>query len=374
MKKIFLLVTMLILAAASTLAQKRMAKQVLALADSVAVAYQRTHSDTLDSWWDNAVFHVGNIELYKVSQNPLLLDYTLSWARHNKFLGATEPDKRRWKFKEPLKFHVFVLSAEWEVCFQVYYDLAKITGDTTMTRRAREVFGFQFKTLNVNFWNWMDALFMAMPGMAKFCNENPDTAYVRRIGDYFHYFDKDMYDADDGLYFRDPKYLYPAHKSLKGKKDFWARGNGWVFAAFARVMREWKMQNCDLYRERFVKMASAIKHLQTEEGYFPNCLKDPEHSKGRESTGTSLFLYGLCCGINDGILNRDEFAPIIEKAWKFLSQVAVQPDYSVGYVYDTPERQVLSYVPSPKTTTNYGTGCFLLAASEYAKYLEKAKR
>ncbi len=33
------------------------------------------------------------------------------------------------------------------------------------------------------------------------------------------------------LYFRDAKYVYPKHKSANGKKDFWARGDGWILQA-----------------------------------------------------------------------------------------------------------------------------------------------
>ena len=34
-----------------------------------------------------------------------------------------------------------------------------------------------------------------------------------------------MYDEEAGLYYRDGKYVYPKHKSVNGKKDFWARGD-----------------------------------------------------------------------------------------------------------------------------------------------------
>lgn len=360
--------------AKSALPQRMTAQEVIALADSVALQYQASHSKPVDSWWANSVFHIGNIELYKVSRDPRLLQYTLQWARQNKFMGATEPDPRFWRYKEPLPFQMYVLASEWQVCFQVYADLADLTGDSLMCRRALEVYDFQLKSKNVNYWNWEDALFMAMPAMAKIYNRTCNPAFVTKMKEYFDYFDSKMFDASSGLYYRDTTYLFPKYRSASGRKDFWSRGNGWVLSAFARVMRELDDRDCEVYLQRFRAMARALKRLQTEEGYFNTSLLDAHHAKGRESSGTSLFLYGLCCGVNDGIINDIEYAPIIEKAWGFLSKIAVQPDYTVGYVYDMPEKEMTRYVANPHTTTNYGTGCFLLAASEYAKYLEKRKK
>lgn len=44
--------------------------------------------------------------------------------------------------------------------------------------------------------------------------------------------DKTMLDHETGLYFRDGKYVYPKHQTASGKKDFWARGDGWVLAGW----------------------------------------------------------------------------------------------------------------------------------------------
>lgn len=374
MKKTILVLLLVAMAMNISLAQRPTSKDVKDLAVAVALKYYESHTTAVDSWWSNSVYHIGNIELYKVTRDPRLLQYTLKWARHNQFMGATEPDPRRWRFREPLPFHVFVLAGEWQVCFQVYADLANITGDSFMCRRAFEVYDFQTKTLNVNYWNWEDALFMAMPAMAKIYRRTHNPALVTKMKEYFNHFDSKMFDASEGLYYRDTTYLYPKYKSKSGKKDFWSRGNGWVFSAFARVMRELDSVDSEVYRERFCAMARAIRRLQTDEGYFYTSLLDPLHAKGCESSGTSLFLYGLCCGVNDGILDDKEYAPVIEKAWCFLSETAVQPDYTVGYVYDMREKEMTRYVANPRTSTNYGTGCFLLAASEYAKYLEKTQR
>ena len=59
-----------------------------------------------------------------------------------------------------------------------------------------------------------------------------------------------MYDEEAGLYYRDGKYVYPKHKSVNGKKDFWARGDGWVLAGLAKVLKD--LPKTDKYRQEYI--------------------------------------------------------------------------------------------------------------------------
>ncbi len=58
--------------------------------------------------------------------------------------------------------------------------------------------------------------------------------YLDKLYSCISYADSIMLDKETGLYFRDGKYVYPKHKTLRGRKDFWARGNGWVLAGLAK--------------------------------------------------------------------------------------------------------------------------------------------
>ena len=46
-----------------------------------------------------------------------------------------------------------------------------------------------------------------------------------------------MLDRETGLYYRDAKYVYPKHKTSSGKKDFWARGDGWAVSYTHLIQR-----------------------------------------------------------------------------------------------------------------------------------------
>lgn len=80
-------------------------------------------------------------------------------------------------------------------------------------------------------------------------------------------------------------------------------------------------------------------------------------------------LYALAYGVNQGLLDRAHFMPIIEKGWKALAD-AVEPDGKLGYV------QPIGADPRKVTremTEVYGVGAFLLAGCQIY-IIRKTKR
>ena len=99
-------------------------------------------------------------------------------------------------------------------------------------------------------------------------------------------------------------------------------------------------------------------------------MMNPEHAPGPETSGTAFFTYGLLWGINNGYLDRAAYMPVIDKAWTYLTETALQKDGSVGYVQPIGEKAIPGQVVDAKSTANFGVGAFLLAACEYVRYLE----
>lgn len=182
-----------------------------------------------------------------------------------------------------------------------------------------------------------------------------------------------MYDSETGLYFRDGKYVYPKHKSANGKKDFWARGDGWVLAGLARVLKDLPANYAHraFFENKFKRMADAVVALQQPDGYWTRSMMDPEHAPGCETSGTAFFTYGLLWGINNDYLNGETYVTAAIKGWNYLSKTALQKDGSVGYVQPIGEKAIPGQVVNRKSTSNFGTGAFLLAACEYVRFLEK---
>ena len=230
---------------------------------------------------------------------------------------------------------------------------------------------YEVNSGKADYWWWADALYMVMPVFSKMYATTKDTKYLDQMYANWQYANGIMYDEETGLYFRDGKYVYPKHKTAAGKKDFWARGDGWVMAAFAKVLKD--MPKKYKHRKELVKyyqkMAKACISCQQEEGYWTRSMMDPEQAPGRETSGTALICYSLYWGINNGILPKT-YVQAANKAWTYLSTIALQPDNSVGYVQPIGEKAIPGQVVNQKSTSNFGTGAFLLAASERARFLK----
>ena len=346
--------------------------EVIDLISKVNGYWQKSNSPEVRSFWDNAAYHTGNMEVYSLLKDAGFLEYTLRWAEHNDWKGATSEDKSAWRYRPYGEEPEFVMFGDWQTCFQVYADLYKMEPDEKKIARAIEVMEYQMSTPQNDYWWWSDGLYMAMPVMTRLYSITRNPLYLDKMYEYFKYAQSIMYDQETGLFYRDAKYVYPQHKSGNGGKDFWSRGDGWVLAAFARVFQDLPVDDAhrEEYLEVFRKMASSVKDCQQPEGYWTRSMLDKDFAPGPETSGTAFFTYGLLWGINNGILDRDEYWPSVERAWNYLVNVALQPDGRLGYVQPIGERAIPGQVLDVNSTANFGVGAFLLAACEMARFAE----
>ncbi|GAO30820.1 glycoside hydrolase family 88/105 protein [Geofilum rubicundum] len=332
--------------------------------------WQSEHPEHGRAFWDNAAYHTGNMEAYFVTGNEEWLDYSIAWSERNQWEGARSDDRSEWKYSYG-ESHDYVLFGDWQICFQTYIDIYNIKGDEQMIERAIEVMEYQMATDSVDYWWWADGLYMVMPVMTKLYKVTGDELYLDKLHAYFTFAKSIMYDEETGLFFRDGKYVYPQHKSLNGQKDFWARGDGWVFAGLAKVLadlpedHEHRAEYLEIYR----KMAQTLAEAQQEGGYWTRSLLDPEHAPGYETSGTAFFTYGYLWGINNGLLDEESYLPVALNAWNYLTNIAVQENGKLGYVQPIGERAIPGQVVDVNSTSNFGVGAFLLAASEMYRYV-----
>lgn len=364
-----------ILSAASASAAPDTAKEaakVRGIITKVNNHWQQTNPPETRSFWDNAAYHTGNMEAYFLTGNEEWKNYSERWAEYNEWKGAKGTDRSRWKYDYG-ETDDHVLFGDWQICFQTYADLYRILPDDRRIRRAREVMEYEMSTPRNDYWWWADGLYMVMPVMTKMHRITGDKKYLDKLYEYVLVSDSIMYDPDEALYYRDAKYVYPAHKSANGKKDFWARGDGWVLAGLAKVLKDvpadWEHR--PFFTDKYVRMADAVVKLQQPGGYWSRSMMDEAHAPGPETSGTAFFTYGLLWGINNGYLNDARYLEAAKKGWKYLSEKALQPDGSVGYVQPIGEKAIPGQVVDVRSTSNFGTGAFLLAACEYIRYLER---
>ena len=168
----------------------------------------------------------------------------------------------------------------------------------------------------------------------------------------------------DALY-RDSRYL--TQKEANGAKVFWGRGNGWVLGGLAEMLQDFpkKDKNRKFYEDLFVTLSERAAKLQSPDGFWHASMLDPASYPSPETSATGFIVYALAYGINEGLLDKDIYLPVVEKGWKALVS-AVETDGKLGYV------QPIGADPKKVTrdmTEVYGVGAFLLAGNQIYKLI-----
>ena len=123
-------------------------------------------------------------------------------------------------------------------------------------------------------------------------------------------------------------------------------------------------ESYSFYEELYKEMAARIATLQQDDGLWRASLLDPESYPGGEASGSGFYTYALAWGINNGVLDKEAYLPLVRKAWIGLTTL-IQPDGHIGWC------QPVGADPRKNFTADswevYGTGAFLLAGSEVIK-------
>jgi len=313
--------------------------------------------------WTRAVYYEGLMNLYNIDANQSYIDYTDKWA-----------DFHKWMPRNGVK----TTDADDQCCGQTYIDRFFQTGDSSKINSIKENIDLQIKSNRVNYWTWIDAIQMSMPIYAQLYKITKDRVYLDYCMKMYRWSRNEcgggLYNNKTGFWWRDKDYV-PPYKESDGKDCYWSRGNGWVYAALVRVMSQ--MDKKDKYYKElendFIKMSKAFASCQREDGFWNVSLVSPNTYGGKEVKGTALFLYGFSWGIMNNILPAKTYKKICDKSWDALSKDAVHEDGMLGYVQGTGKDpsagQPVTYDKIPDFE-DYGTGCFLLGATEYYKLLK----
>ena len=334
--------------------------------------WQAHNTPYVRSFWDHAAYHTGNMEAYRLTGRADWYAYTDKWCRHNEWKGAKSDDRANWKYKTYGEGQDFVLFGDWQICFQTYIDMYNLVPAPYKVARAIEVMSHECSMTDTHFWWWADALYMVMPVMTKMYKLTGEIKYLDKLYDNFLWSDSLMYDKEEQLYYRDAKYIYPKVKTAcNGGKSFWARGDGWVLAGLAKVLADMPhdYKNRPIFVQRFRELAEGVARVQRPDGYWSRSMLCEDDAPGPETSGTAFFTYGMLWGVNNGYLDRERFNPVIMKAWKYLSETALQPDGSIGFVQPIGEKPDPTKTVDAHSQAPFGTGAWLLAACEMVRYI-----
>jgi unsaturated rhamnogalacturonyl hydrolase len=213
---------------------------------------------------------------------------------------------------------------------------------------------------NADLWWWCDALFMAPPVLARMSVATGDPRYLQFLEREWAVTTRRLYDPEQHLYYRDARYL--TRKEANGRSLFWSRGNGWVMGALVKVLET--MPANDPQRPQFVQqlrdMSAEVASLQGSDGLWRSGLLDADSYPLPEISGSAFFTYAIAYGINQHILDRKQYLPVVERSWRgMLSHIYA--DGRLGAIQPI-DGQPGKFKPSASYV--YGVGGFLLAGSE----------
>ncbi len=301
--------------------------------------------------WTRATGYLGIMAVSRVSKKP---DYEKA------MLAMGEANQ--WNLGPP------VYHADDHIVGQTYLELYARHRDPRMLAPMRAVFdGILAAPKNTPMehkgparsdrWTWCDALFMAPPAWAGLTTLTGDQRYLDFMLSEWKIADDYLYDKEERLYYRDSRFFTVKERS--GAKLFWGRGNGWVLAAFARILPliPAKHPERPALVARFQEFAARVVALQPEDGLWRSSMLDTERYTVGETSGAALFCYGLAWGVNAGLLDRATYAPAALRAWDALA-AHVQPDGMLIHVQPVGHRPFRFDLD---TTEVYGSGAFLMA-------------
>ena len=357
--------------------------KVAGLIDKV-IKWQNQQTDHVEKYtrtnWQFASYYIGVMKAFKVTGNKY----------YQNFLYQVGKD-HNWE-SQPDMYHGDKIAIG-----QIYIDLYQQKAEEVMIKNIKWILDanllrnkpmpdvrYKDNPYKHEWWSWCDALFMAPPTFAKMYQITKDVKYLDYAIDHWLITTDYLWDKKENLIYRDDRYFDLRTKS--GKKIFWSRGNGWVIGGLVHMLEIIPKDHPKriLLINQFQKMSHRILDLQerTSDGLWRSNLLDPGifaylNRKGDnfiqtaeidipENSGSAFFCYGFAWGINNGLLDRDLFEKPMVKAWKELTQY-VNKEGRLGYV------QPVGKDPKPYDKDSwheFGTGAFLMAASEYMKFLK----
>ena len=317
------------------------------------------HDYGIDAW-TNATFFLGLTEWSAISRNP---EPYREWL-------LKKAEQMNWRLpRNFIHYPQYGIYHADELCIgQFYFAMYALYQDKKMVGDIRErldaIINYppapEMSHQNKQVWSWCDALFMAPSVYACLSAITGENKYVDFMNKQFHKSYHHLYSQADSLFYRDDSYFNLTEQN--GEKIFWGRGNGWVAAGLANILKvlSHSSEYRSFYEDLFVQLCTRLAHLQSNDGFWHASLLDSKAYPSPETSATSLITYALAYGVNQGLLDKKIFYPTIAKAWSSLTS-AITKEGSLGWV------QPIGADPKAVTkdmTSVYGPGALLLAGTE----------
>ncbi len=159
-----------------------------------------------------------------------------------------------------------------------------------------------------------------------------------------------------------------------GSKQYWGRGNGWASAASAELLQVIP-EDHEKYDEVVTGFKNHMKGLidvQLESGMWPQLLGSDDSRNWEETSGTSMFLYGLFTGLELGFLDKETFLEPAENGWNaligYLSSDGKLGNIAEGFWPSSGTAEEYLNAKKASAGNSHGTAGFLWAATAIVRY------
>ena len=153
---------------------------------------------------------------------------------------------------------------------------------------------------------WIDDMYMLTIMQAQAYRVTGERSYIDRAAKEMVLY-LDELQKPNGLFYHAPDVPF-----------FWGRGNGWMAAGMAELLKALPKNNPDRPRvmKGYLTMMENLKRYQMPSGMWNQLVDDPECWP--ETSCTGMFAYAMITGVKEGWLNAKEYAPAARNAWLAL--------------------------------------------------------
>lgn len=185
---------------------------------------------------------------------------------------------------------------------------------------------------------WIDDMYMITIVQTRAYMATGDAKYIDRAAkEMVMYLDK--LQRPNGLFYHAPDVPF-----------YWGRGNGWMAAGMAELLRCLPQKHKDRARimKGYLTMMESLKKYQNSEGLWNQLINKDDC--WTETSGSAMFTFAFIVGVKNGWLDAKEYAPAARKAWialvSYLNDKNQVKQVCVGtnkkndtrYYYDRPRR------------------------------------
>ncbi len=150
---------------------------------------------------------------------------------------------------------------------------------------------------------WIDDMYMIIIVQLQAYRATGDAKYLDRAALEMSVY-LDQLQQPNGLFYHAPDVPF-----------FWGRGDGWVAAGMAEVLRSLPQNHPQRARimEGYLKMMKALLQYQGKDGVWHQLLDHPESYP--ETSCTGMFTFAMITGVKNGWLDKKTYGRAARKGW-----------------------------------------------------------